>query len=671
MNTKKLTDLRLRDVLPLMFSKKMFSKLVSVLMLLVAATGFAAHPYPLEYWALREYVSGVELSPEGDHLALLKISTKEADPVLEVYDTSDLSKEPFRVNADPMEIIGFNWLSNSVIGFTARQKVRDRIEGFNEGVYEYKYALLDIESEELGSYAQDSQPIVTNRLPSKPDHVIVAYENYDRDGPAGKIQQAFRPQAYWEMNIKTGAKKLLIRGKLRLGAIRFSADGEPRLAQGYDERSGYYIWYHREPGESDWQEIYRQHIDEFEYFGVGALQEDNPGYLYVYANNGENTEGLWSFGIETKSIVEPIYKRSDVDIGNLVYHSNYWANPDVVVGVMWSKDKRHIEYWDAEEAAIQRQLESVIPNAHRLDFNRSRDGQTILISNRGPRDPGTYYLLKDGKLEVVGSQNPLLEADQLADVRYLTYEGRDGRMIPAYITVPNSEPPYPLVVMPHGGPFVGEVVDYDEWGQMLANNGYLVLQPQYRGSRNYGMEHYRSAFIDGGQGGYKMQDDKDDGALHLVEEGLADRNRIAMYGWSYGGYAALVAAARDPQIYQCVIAGAAVTDRNQQLNYYRFLLEGAPGIEQIRMWDDSISPIKEVSKVNVPLLLIHGDVDQRVPPLHAEKYLKELERHEKNYQYVALEGADHFYNTLFYRHQLLLYESMIGFLQDDCGPDGL
>ena len=647
------------------------ARCASVLILLVAEAAYAAEPYPLEYWALREYVRSVELSPDGDRLALLKIPNKEADPTLEVYDTSDLSKEPFRVNADPMEIIAYDWLSNSVIGFTARQQVRDQIEGFNEGVYEYKYALLNIETEELESYGQESQPTVTNLLPSKPNHVIVSYENYDRDGPAGKIQQAFRPQAYWEMNIETGTKKLLIRGKLRLGAIRFNARGEPRLAQGYDERSDHYIWYYREEGESDWEEIYRQHIDDFEYFGVGAADDENPDHLYVYANNGEDTEGLWSFDIESKSIVEPIYKRSDVDIGSLRYHSNYWANPGTVVGVSWYKDKRHIEYWDGEEAAIQRQLESVIPHAYLLDFSRSRDGQTILITNWGPRDPGTYYLLKDGKLDVVGSQNPLLKAEELADVRYITYEARDGLMIPAYITVPNSEPPYPLVVMPHGGPFVSEVVDYDEWGQMLANNGYLVLQPQYRGSRNYGLDFYRSAFIEGGQGGYKMQDDKDDGSLYLVEEGLADPDRMAMYGWSYGGYAALVAASRDPQLYQCVIAGAAVTDRNQQLNYYRFLLEGAPGIEQVRMWDDSISPIKEVEKVNVPLLLIHGDVDQRVPPLHAEKYLKELERYKKNYKYVELEGADHFSSTLFYHHQLLLYESMIDFLQNDCGPDGL
>ena len=628
-------------------------------------------PYPIEYWALPDVVTSVQLSPMGDRLALLRIASREADPIIEVYDTSDLSEDPFRVSADPMEIVGYQWVSNEVLAFVARQVVRRRIEGFNQGVFGYRFALLNVATQEIRSFDQDEEAQIVNVLPEKPNHIIVAYSNYDADGPGAEIREAFRPAAYWEYNIKTGTRKLLIRGKLRLGAIRFDPEGRARLAGGFDERSGYYSWYYRGKEDSDWEEIYRQHEDDWEYFGIGGIDDENHGLLYVYANNGGNTEGLWSFDPETKEFVEPIYKRSDVDIGGLWYHSNSWANPSVETGFTWYKDRRHVEFWDTEEEAIQKQLEGIIPHAYNLSFTRSRDGNTFRIFNSGPRDPGTYYLLKDGRIETIGSRQPLLESEKLADVRYITYESRDGRVIPAFITVPNSDPPYPLVVMPHGGPFVQEVVSYDEWGQLLANNGYLVLQPQYRGSRGYGMEFYQSAFINGGQGGYKMQDDKDDGALYLVEQGLADAQRIAMYGWSYGGYAALVAASRTPQIYQCVIAGAAVTDPNLQVNYYRFQARGVSKIEQLNMWDDSISPLNEVAKVNVPLLLVHGTVDQRVPPVHAEKYRKELERQEKSFKYVELEGADHFSNTLYFDHQLLLYQSMIDYLQNDCGPDGL
>ena len=280
-------------------------------------------------------------------------------------------------------------------------------------------------------------------------------------------------------------------------------------------------------------------------------------------------------------------------------------------------------------------------------------------------------MIKNAELKKVGSQQPLLAPEILANVEYITYTARDGRKIPGFVTRPHGDAPFPLIVLPHGGPFIQETIVYDEWAQMLANNGYMVLQPQYRGSKGYGAEHYLSAINGGGQGGYKMQDDKDDGALYLVEQGLVDKDRIALYGWSYGGYAALIAASRTPQIHQCVIAGAAVTDTQMQYNYYRNRDRGHGQHQQLSMWGDSINPIDEVEKVNVPVMIVHGSVDQRVPPLHAKKYVRELEKYGKDFKYVELDGADHFSSTLFYRHQIKLYEEIIAYLENDCGPGGL
>ena len=166
-----------------------------------------------------------------------------------------------------------------------------------------------------------------------------------------------------------------------------------------------------------------------------------------------------------------------------------------------------------------------------------------------------------------------------------------------------------------------------------------------------------------------MQDDKDDGALYLVEQGLADKDRMMMYGWSYGGYAALVAASRTPQIYQCVIAGASVPDLNDQVSYYRNQLARFPTrqtIEQLAYRDDSISPINEVAKVNVPILMIHGDVDQRTPPRAARAYIKALEENKKEHKVVWLEGADHFFDTWFYHHMVEMYTATFDFLENDC-----
>ena len=657
---------------------------MKVRMTILAAVGFllttagaqsapasGSEPYPLEYWALREVIDDVQVSPDGKHLGLMKIPSRDGNPIIEIYDASNLAKEPFRMNAEPMEITGYNWVSNTDIVISLRQKVRDRIEGFNQGVYDTKLATVDIEDQKVRAF-DETNAFIEHLLPNDPDRIIISFMEGGTDGPSARLSEAFRPRSYWTFNLDSGAKSLLIRGKITLGNIDFDAEGNPWLARGFDVGSGELIWYYREPGTSGWKEVYRQHEDRFDTFDILEPDRSRPNHALVAAHNGNDKLGLWSFDLEKKVLDELIYRRSDVDIWNVSYHSNFWEHPGEVVGVQYATDRLHTEYFDEIEGATYAQLRELIPYAWSLNIpSRSRDGSTMVISNSGPRDPGTFYLLKDGRLQAVGSTQPLLKSENLADVEYITYKSRDGIDIHGYVTMPQGEPPFPLVVMPHGGPFVAEWVGYDEWGQVLANNGYLVLQPQYRGSQNYGMEFYLSAFVDGGQGGYKMQDDKDDGALYLVEQGLADPDRMAMFGWSYGGYAALVAASRTPQIYQCVVAGAAVSDPLMQVNYYRYQMRGAQANEQLNMWDDSVSPLKEAEKVNVPMLIVHGSVDQRVPPEHAKKYMEALDRHQKDYEFVELDGADHFYNTLFFHHQLELYESLVGYLENDCGPGGL
>ena len=631
-----------------------------------------AEPYPVEYWALRDVISNVEVSPDGKRLALMRIPGRDGNPVIEVYDAANLAREPFRVNAEPMEITTLDWINDDFIGFGARQKVRDIIEGFNQGVYEFKLGILDLENKKVGEFGEPGEVGIAQRLTGKPNKVILSVlPPGDKKNEGEGLARRFLPRDYYEYDLKKGTRKLLVSGKLALGTFSFDGDGNPWRALGFDLRTGEFVWYHRRVGSKKWEEIHRIHEDDFEDFTVAGFDVDDRKLLYVLAHNGHDTRGLWELNVDTGEM-EAIYRRPDVNVANVFQHSNSLAKPDRIVGLTYGTDRRRREFFDDVEAATYRQLEELVPHAWDLSIeSRSLDGQTLTVRNRGPRDPGTYYLLKDGRMEVVGSAQPLLESEKLADVRYITYKARDGKTIPAYVTVPNGEPPFPLVVMPHGGPFVPEVVGYDKWGQMLANNGYMVLQPQYRGSTNYGLAFYKSAFVDGGEGGYKMQDDKDDGALHLVKEGLASRDRLAMFGWSYGGYAAAVAAARTPQIYQCVAAGAAVFDALMQVNYYRFRLRGTGRIEQLGMWDDSISPIEVADKVNVPMLIIHGNVDQRVPPAHVRKYLKRLDELGKSYQYLELDGADHFSNTLFYDHQLQFFTALLDFLANDCGPGGL
>ena len=629
-----------------------------------------AEPYPLEYFALREVINEVTVSPEGDRVAMLKILTREGNPILHIYESDELEGKPFVVNSDPMEIMTYDWASNDHIVLTLRQKVREQIDGQNQGVYEFKIAILNLKKKAFDEFPA-ANPVVENLLPGKPGKIIISEQPGAEEDLS--LAKAFRPRAYYEMDLERGSKKLLLRGKLDVAQIEFDADGDPRIANGFDASSQEYVIYYREKGGKGWDDIYRVHEDDFSlwFFNYQGLDPSVPGNLVFTALNGDDKVGLWSFDPRAKKFAELLYRRSDVDVLGVRHHSNTWERPDEIVAVGYATDKPHFEYFDEIEGATYRQLEELIPGAWYVTIeSRSRDGDTLVAMNQGPRDPGTYYLLYDGEFKPVGGRQPLLEADQLADLDYLQYKARDGRDLVAYLTIPNGEPPFPTIVLPHGGPHVHEIVIYDEWAQMLANNGYLVVQPQYRMSLGYGFDHFRSAFREQSEGGRAMQDDKDDAALTLVDKGMADPERLAMFGWSYGGYAALVAASRTPQIYQCVIAGAAVADQVRQANEF----PNPRGTGRIFTEDyqyKAVQPVNEVAKVNVPILLVHGSVDQRVRPRQAQLYLAELEKQDKDYEYVELDGADHFYDTLFYQHQLTLYENMIRFLKDDCGPDGL
>ena len=645
---------------------------VAAFLTLVSLTSFsaAAEPYPLDQWARRAAIRSIEISPDGKLLGLMKIPSRGANPIIEIYKTDDLSAEPFRVNAKPMEIVGFDWVDDDNFVFTARQKVRDQVEGFNRGVYEFRIALVDVSDREI-EVIEERDPSVVSVLPEKPGKILISFSEGGNRDVGQRLESAFRPRAYWEYDLKRESKKLLIRGKISLGNVSFDGAGNPILARGFDIQDGEYIWYYRTPEGDEWVEFHRQHEDSFDEFNVLGLDPSVPGNFMVLANNGKDMAGLYSFNPAKRSFEELLYQRSDNDVYGVRYHSNSWTHYGEISGVVHFADRPVVEFFDATEGALHQQLMASIPNAWSLRVtSRSRDGNSMTLRNSAPRDPGTHYLLHRGKLQIVGGERPYFEAEQLADLRFVSYPARDGTPITGYLTVPNGEPPFPLVVLPHGGPFVREVVVFDEWAQLLANHGYLVLQPQYRGSRGYGQAFYQAAFVNGGQGGYLMQDDKDDGVSYLVKEGLTKADNVAMFGWSYGGYAALVAASRSPNAYQCVIAGAAVSDPEMQVDYYRYRLRGAGKLEQLSMWDDSVSPLLEVDKVNVPILLIHGDVDQRVPVEHAEKYLKALEKAEKQHTYVELEGADHFSNTLFYDHKLLLYTSMLNYLSKECGLEG-
>lgn len=700
---------------------KTFALLAAVCLMapLTGAAGETGVPtVPIEVWAQRDEVASVDISPNGEHMVVLRLDPRTQQYLMELYKTSDLTKPIRLLNAKPMEIISARFISDDYLFGNAWQVTKKRVDGPEDDVRGYKtwsYNLKDNKfSGAEGSFS------VAGLLPNQQNKILIATATPNDGGLGVDPFAAFTPRSYYKYDLSNGTKELVLRGDYEHANIRFDLDGYPRFAQGVKPGSKELVYYYRMPGDGSWKEMpQRYDLDKSEnlyrvlggFQGLAGLNPDDPSIGYWIDNRGEDKAALWEFDFKTGQFGRKLYANPDADVMGIQTNSMFWAGDNSLAAAVYPGAKMERHFFNPEEKKLYDLLAKSIPNAHDVNIvRRSRDGKTMIIANEGPRDPGSYWLFLDGKMGKIASKNPALKAEQLSDVDFIKYPSRDGRTIPGYLTKPKGAGPFPLVVLPHGGPHVNEVVSYDEWGQLLASAGYMVLQPQYRMSVGWGEDHFNSAY---GEHGLKMQDDKDDGVTYLVKQGLVDPERVAMFGWSYGGYAALVASQRSPQLYQCAIAGAAVADpaksyaRQRNANSPKALDEWAKRRGMI-----GINPMNDVAKTNIPVLMVHGSVDRRVEYWNLKDYKSAMEKagltgrvivgggdepeggnsvasatsaslttasgnaaeplaNRGSIKFVTLEGADHFSNTLMQDHQTQLYTSMLNFLKNDCGPGGL
>lgn len=636
----------------------------------------ATSSVPIDVWALRDVVSNVQVSPDGQHLLVLINPSREGDYLLQVYKTDNLS-EPYRTLAgDRMELISAQWASNNIIFGRAWEQVRKKVRSQEDDTRNYATYYYNLDSNKFSQVNENF--VIVELLPDEPDEVLVAAPDANADLGVDPFQ-AFRPRSFYRFNLRTGAKRLVMRGTSKYGNIVFDNKGNPRYAEGQDGNE--VKTYYRKPGDGSWTQfgaVYDQDDHENLYRFLGGIQgiagfnPENPniGYL-IEARNGADKASLWEFNFETGQYGRELFKSEDSDVMGIGLHSI--PGNDTLAYAVYPGEKYERHWFDEEEKALHEALVAQIPYAHQVSISsRSYDGRTMVVTNSGPHDPGSFWLVKDGQLAKLGSRNPLLNQEQLADVKYIRYTARDGLEIPAYITIPKGEGPFPLVVQHNGGPHVNAVQGYSELGQIFASAGYMVLYPQNRISTGWGKRHFDAGY---GEHGLAMQDDKDDGVKYLVEQGLVDPNRVAFFGWSYGGYAALVALSREEQLYQCAIAVNGVADpaKTFRLGAGR---AGSSAPKAMIDWAErrgtiGINPINEVDKVNIPLLMIHGDVDRRVLYYHFEDYKKAFQDAGKTGEFVTLVGADHFGNTQMFNHQQQLYTKMLDYLANDCGPGGL
>jgi dipeptidyl aminopeptidase/acylaminoacyl peptidase len=349
----------------------------------------------------------------------------------------------------------------------------------------------------------------------------------------------------------------------------------------------------------------------------------------IVTNAKSDRFAAYRFDFRTGEIGDVIYENPRVDVSGILAHPVTRR----ISGVSYEDERPHVAWIEPAMQVVQQRLDKALPGTDITIIDRSADGNRLLVWSGTASDPGTYFLfdLASRRLEAIVRPQETISSLGLAPVTPIRYAARDGLSIPGYLTLPRGLPgtKLPLIVMPHGGPFVRDSWRFDPFVQFLATRGYAVLQPNFRGSTGYGKNFVEQGY---GQWGRKMQDDVDDGVDWLVKQGTVDPARICIMGASYGGYVALWGAIRNPDKYRCAISLSGVTDLPGMLKYDRRTFN-AP--RYFRQWEQKVrgekdtdlkalSPLAQAARMTVPVFIAHGARDTNVPAEQAQKMVKAL-----------------------------------------------
>jgi dipeptidyl aminopeptidase/acylaminoacyl peptidase len=388
-----------------------------------------------------------------------------------------------------------------------------------------------------------------------------------------------------------------------------------------------------------------------------AVAQDRKS-MWVIANYDSDTRGIHRLLLEDASVVETLFQDEKYDVGSLYLHPT--LRHPVVSG--YTSTTQSYRWADKDIEKQFTELKAAIPGKpSRVTFVGSDDAlNLLLLHTEGNGTLPSYYLFDRSHRELKMIGSAYSSVGEIRDLESVSYKARDNVEIPAYLALPDEKAkgPFPTILLPHGGPWNRDTDEFDYWVQFFLSRGYAVIKPNFRGSSGYGDAFMANGFM---QWGLKMQDDLIDGLDWMVEQGYTDPTQVCIVGGSYGGYAALVAAHKTPERFKCAISFAGVTDLNELNRQWRNFGVDASAV-RLQSGDERSknSPIMNVDKIDIPLLIVHGDVDRRVMIEQSREFVKALEKAGKPYTYVEQKNGNH--HLSLESHRIEFFEAMDRFL---------
>jgi fermentation-respiration switch protein FrsA (DUF1100 family) len=658
--------------------------------ILLGSGAASAQKVDVESLSRMPEVTGVSMSAEGDFLVAVVADPKNTDRrALASWDISNVDgSKPLAVSSitpsnDRMGFIAANAIKAGKVLTVASQPWTGSLSGCGEGnvtgatkTWRYKTFLTDKTIKDFDDIFASGRAIgVSNEmihcleiagdtdiidLPLDPESVILART----DITSGKAK-------FSKVNLKTGKSDYLFSddgdfsiGLLdpRDGKILTKSKVEPKGNLEYD---GEVYILNPDTKKFDLEQPLTFDFKNRNQVDVVAFDEETGKYFVVTDKFSDHAAVYLYDAKANKFDAEPVFAHKDFDVANVILGTNK-SDFGKLLGIVYLAGDPEVFWVDPGMRSIQEGLQNSFKGKRVEIISATDDRSKVLFMTESPRHAPQYYLLLNKtKLLGIGGERPWIKPEQVGDRQLIYYPARDGMMIPGLLTMPagwkKGDPPPPAIVHPHGGPWARDYMgwDFSGWTQLLSSRGYAVLQPQYRGSAGWGHNLWLAGDAEWGQ---KMQDDKDDGANWMVKEGYAAKDRIAIFGYSYGGYAAFAASVRPGGPFKCAIAGAGVSNltrigNNWSENRQQRAFQG----RTVKGMD----PQQNTSKLAMPILIFHGDRDVRVPLFHATDFYNSVKSTNKA-KLLILKDMGHQYDKWTSNNNRESLKAIEDFLTNDC-----
>jgi dipeptidyl aminopeptidase/acylaminoacyl peptidase len=602
---------------------------IFVLSAQLLAAGAGAEALPVEAFGTRPLFEDPKLSPAGDLVAATM--NAEGKPVLAIINLTQRGQGMKMIRIGEHRVRWYRWAGPDRLLISLRMKAM--LSGF-EG-YATRLVVYQPSSGKATYLGYTSQGIEGDRV------IHVA-----KDGSSALLvleRVAFSYPAVYRADLSTGTMSMVVEPKEPILEWYADPQGDVRGGLGYE--GGHVRLYAREPGGSFFRHVagvrgeeYEGEIDTIRIPSIG-------GKSFVVTNQKTGRFGLYEFDWKTAEVGRTVFEHPTADIDEFTL----LEDGSGIEAVYYVDDRHRVEWFDPTLKQIQQEIDEALPGRMNWITSASTDRTKIIVRTTTASDPGAYFLYDRPQEQMARLATPYetLTGKALSPVSVVTYKARDGLEIPAYLTLPAGREAkgIPLVVLPHGGPYARDALGFDYWAQFMANRGYAVLQPNFRGSTGYGKEYLEKGF---GQWGRAMQDDLTDGVQWLAREGTIDPKRVCIAGGSYGGYAALMGSILTPDLYRCAISWAGVTDLDLMMQHDK--MHNLPGRyrawrERVRGQDrkdlDEVSPVKLASRIAIPVLVMHGTDDENVPIHQGRAFNKAALKAKKPVEFLEFDGTGH------------------------------